>query len=94
MSENEHSTVGVEHPTVSCERWKDGEEKSLYPLHEEWASGEIEGREYRILRSLQGPHILVEFDGDQDSAVAFSLEDLLIHAHSVTSATEQSGGSE
>lgn len=69
-----------EAPAVTCEQWG---EDSLYPLHEEWADGEIEGREYRILRSLQGPHILVEFE-DMDRPVAFELGDLLKHAHAAT----------
>lgn len=67
-------------PGVSGEPW--GEDR-LYPLHEDWATGEIEGREYRILRSVQGPHILVEFE-DMDEPIAYDIGDILQNAHAHT----------
>lgn len=71
----------------TCERWREDDEQRMYPLHEEWADGEIDGREYRILRSLQGPHILIEFE-DMDSPMTYELGDLLTHAHAKTSGIE------
>lgn len=70
----------IDIPEIDGDPW--GEDR-MYPLHEEWATGDIEGREYRILRSLQGPHILVEFE-DMEEPIAYDIGDLLQHAHAHT----------
>lgn len=54
-----------------------------YPLHEEWASGTIDGRDYRVLRSLTGPHVLIEF-ADRAHPIGYSLSGLVTQAHELT----------
>lgn len=78
-------------PVVDCEPYE-----GLYPLHEEWASGEIGGRDYRVLRSLQGPHVIVEFPQEEyddyeeeREAYKFHIGDMVQHAHAVNSGEEE-----
>lgn len=79
-------------PEVDCKPYGDG----MYPLHEEWASGEIGGRDYRILKSLQGPHVIVEFPQEkyddykeEREAYKFHIGDMVQKAHAVSEGEEE-----
>jgi len=59
----------------------------MRPLHEEWVSGTIDGREYRILRCFDDNGVLVSFE-DMENDVQITLPELLKKAHNETKDNE------
>lgn len=71
------------------------EDAEMLPMHEEAASGEISGHEYRVIIPVCGPSVMVTFCGDNDNdqeMFSFRYEDMVSAALAESDRAGGSGG--